>query len=57
MNSKAERLAVSSSTSGMVELMSKNSKETHWRSDTRWKAMMETQQEELKLEREKVENA
>jgi adenine-specific DNA methylase len=39
----------------MVESMSTTSKETHKRSNARWKAMMETQQEKLKLEREMVE--
>jgi hypothetical protein len=59
---KAERLAASSSTRGinasiplMVESMSTNSRETHKRSDRRWKSMMETQYEKLKLEKEMVQ--
>jgi hypothetical protein len=59
---KAAKQAGSSATSGidafislMVESISINSKETCKRSDSRWKSMMETQQEKLMLEREKVE--
>jgi hypothetical protein len=61
---KAKRLVESSSTSGidasitlMVASLSMNSKDTHEIFDARWKAMMETQEEKLKLGKEKVKVA
>jgi dTDP-glucose pyrophosphorylase len=57
----AMKQASSSATSGidasiseMVESITKSSKDSHEISDARWKAMYETQQEKLNLEREKV---
>jgi hypothetical protein len=42
---------IDASSTLMVESLSTNSKESHERSYVRWKSMVETQQENLKLER------
>jgi hypothetical protein len=58
---KAAKQASSSTSSGidasitkMIELITENSDDSNERSDVRWKAMYETQQEKLKLKRERV---
>jgi hypothetical protein len=58
---KAAKQPASSATSGiyasitkMVELITENSKDSNEKSDIRWKAMYEIQQEKLKLGRVRV---
>jgi hypothetical protein len=58
---KAAKQALSSTTSAidasitkMVESITENANDSNERSDVRWKAMYETQQEKLKLKRERV---